>query len=151
MRSSFFEPHMSLEQTNEGRSLIFCMETCIVTLFWATDQIFEFQPRSRDMSKFWGFQGSRIMVQKLSNFGYISASRPKLENCLNIEKTLTLSYNVSLLGQIFELRHSPSSGTITNENVQAKICKVIQSQIERSHETKTKKLKICQIYGWSVW
>ena len=35
-----------------------------------------------------------------------------------IEKALTLSYNVHLLGQIFELRHSPSSGTKTNENVE---------------------------------
>ena len=32
------------------------------------------------------------------------------------EKTLTLSYNVDLIGQIFELRHSPSSGKKRNEN-----------------------------------
>ena len=30
---------------------------------------------------------------------------------LNIEKILTLSYNIYLMRQIFELRHSPSSGT----------------------------------------
>ena len=57
--------------------------------------------------------------------------------CVDIEKTLALSYNVYSLRQIFELRHSPSPGFIrhkkTNENVEKDKVKEMLSQIEGSH------------------
>ena len=46
------------------------------------------------------------------------------------EKILTLTYNELYLKQIFELRHSPSSGTKTNENVEKDTIKEMLSQIE---------------------
>ena len=49
MRRGFFEPSISLEETDEARGLIFCMGGHIVTLTGATEGIFEFRSRSRDI------------------------------------------------------------------------------------------------------
>ena len=42
MRRGFFEPSISLEETNEARGLIFCTGGHIVALTGATEGIFEF-------------------------------------------------------------------------------------------------------------
>ena len=52
MRRGFFEPSISLEETDEARGLIFCMGGHIVTLTGATKGIFEFWSRSWDIGPF---------------------------------------------------------------------------------------------------
>ena len=46
MRSGFFEPRISLDETGGARRLIFCTFAHIVTLTGATEGIFEFRSRS---------------------------------------------------------------------------------------------------------
>ena len=76
MRRGFFEPSISLEETDEARGLIFCMGGHIVTLTGAIEGIFEFRSRSRDIGHFWA-PGVFLGVP------YISASRSKFENPLD--------------------------------------------------------------------
>ena len=52
MRRGFFEPSTSLEETDKARGLIFCTGGHIVTLTGATEGIFKFRSRSRDIGHF---------------------------------------------------------------------------------------------------
>ena len=70
MRRGFFEPHMSLDQTNDARNLIFYMKGHmkghLMMLLRASEAIFKLRPRSRDIAKiFYNFWTPTLKPQYL--------------------------------------------------------------------------------------
>ena len=90
MCSSIFEPPPPTAQTEHARDPKFCMVGPRGTRFWATEAIFEFHPRSRDMSRKSTIFESRFDPSKTPKCAHISASRTKFKNRLGGPKSSPL-------------------------------------------------------------
>ena len=88
MCSSIFEPPPPTAQTEHARDLKFYMVGPQGTRFWAIEAIFEFYPRSRDMSQKPTISEPRLNHSKTPKCANISASRTKFKNLVHWGTTM---------------------------------------------------------------